>query len=129
MPSHHYHRLLTSRNLFVYSFIASSSLSEVLNSASISFPFSEVIVITDQYFMFLFPTLIQKRKKSPEFILLQGNMPLAASPASLVSLLASLSDRTWGLGLTLQGAYCHFTFITSFDPSLHRENRIEESLH
>lgn len=66
----------------------------------------------------LFVIHTQKRKKSPEFILLQGNMPLAASPASLVSLLTSLSDRTWGLGLSLQGTAPHncFRFIHSLFP-------------
>lgn len=48
----------------------------------------------------LFETLL-RRKKTPEFIHLQGNMPLAAESSTFHNILGVLSDHTWGVGVTL----------------------------
>lgn len=44
---------------------------------------------------------LKMRKKSPQYLLLHGNMPLSTAMGGFSQLLAALTDATWGLSLSL----------------------------
>ena len=45
---------------------------------------------------------LKLRKRSPQYVLLHGNMPLGASSKTFINVIRALTDSTWGISVSLQ---------------------------